>query len=144
MANSYCQATLEPLIPADLMTQDIRQLLAAFGFSFAEADQGVYCYADEYSSLGYNETTGDYDIDIQPILQNLIAHSGNRLKYIAIEGAFTCSKMRPGEFGGFAIFVTERAAHYANTTQWIGDCKQSLTDTHPSQRPVQPGAQPQG
>jgi len=43
----------------------------------------------------------------------------NNTDYITVEGAYTCSKMRPGEFGGFAVFITEDDCEHFGTTSWL-------------------------
>ena len=38
---------------------------------------------------------------------------------IGFEAAFTCSKPRPGEFGGVAVFVTANGAEWMSTGDWL-------------------------
>ena len=40
---------------------------------------------------------------------------------IVIEGAATCSKMRPGEFGGFAHLITRDDVRSMSTWQWLDE-----------------------
>ena len=40
---------------------------------------------------------------------------------IGAEWAFTCSSMRPGEFGGGAAFITAKSIRYVNTSNWLGE-----------------------
>lgn len=46
---------------------------------------------------------------------------------LAIEWAETCSKKRPGEFGGGAVVITKDAEHWMSTSQWISEKVLELT-----------------
>ena len=39
-------------------------------------------------------------------------------QWVILETAFTCSKARPGEFGGAVVLVTAKKQHWMNTSQW--------------------------
>lgn len=53
---------------------------------------------------------------LQDILRGL---SPEEYPYITIEAAMWCSKVRPGEFGGWAAFITRQAIEYSGTGSWL-------------------------
>lgn len=42
---------------------------------------------------------------------------------IGVEWAVTCSKMRPGEFGGGAVFITTDKRTYMNSASWLMEAR---------------------
>lgn len=103
MANNYTQATVYPELSKTLFTEQDLETLQENGFSFDEAHgDELYFYVEE----GFDED------ETAHIFQKAIERSKNSdevdpVEEILIEGAFTCSKMRPGEFGGFVLRITE-------------------------------------
>jgi len=74
-----------------------------------------YLYCEE--GLG-----GETAVLLQYILQGL----DKNIEHIQVEGASTCSKLRPGEFGGWACHITRDDIKWYGTGQWLRE--QALTD----------------
>lgn len=122
MADNYNQMIIAQSIPRDLINVEDEEFLQLFGIEIYKNPNGYYLYAEDYSSFAEDETGKEFDEeDLINFLQRLIIKSDGELRYIAMEGALTCSKMRPGKFGGYAIFVTEDNVEYVSTGQWISD-----------------------
>lgn len=144
MADNYTQATMDPFIPKDLVTDKEKEFLLGFGLTTEDAGEELYFFADDYRGGAYTEPELAKavfpDLEIEPeeteieldedymieVLQRFIKRSEGKLKYITLEGAYTCSKMRPGEFGGFACFITEDDAKVAGTASWLRDMEKTL------------------
>ena len=60
---------------------------------------------------------------LQYILKALDAEA---YPYIQVEGAFTCAKLRPGEFGGWACHITRDDIKWGGTGSWLHE--QALTE----------------
>ncbi len=55
------------------------------------------------------------------VLQNILRGlSPEEYPYITVEAAMWCSKVRPGEFGGWASFITRQEIEYSGTGSWLG------------------------
>ena len=112
MANNYTQATVDPCIPANLITDDEVFILESAGFTLFNGGDEYYAYIEE----GFWEDLEDLELDTQyesvfDIFQAIISRTleskeDQDIKEFVIEGANTCSKMRCGEFGGFVIRIT--------------------------------------
>jgi hypothetical protein len=104
MANNYSRCTVDPYIPDDLFTEHEVAILEDNGFTIQNEQfpgEGCYVYREEGQ--------GDEDQWIS-VFQTLLKRARGRypeLTEIWVEGDFTCSRMRPGEFGGFAYRITE-------------------------------------
>lgn len=63
---------------------------------------------DELSDAGYESEFGRYvNLSIEDFFRHVLRQPENAdLGYLRVEGTFSCSKMRPGEFGGFVLTVT--------------------------------------
>jgi len=141
MANSYCQATMDP--DCVHLTDDQQLWLEA---SFAEMDPGTdsegrkgfyvlwrECFTSEPEQERFQQVLeGNYDhLDAEEaeaaiqkhlprlekpsferLLQSILRNPENsHIEKIRVEGAYTCSRMLPNSFGGFAVVVTRK--HYA-------------------------------
>lgn len=53
------------------------------------------------------------------VFQEIIARHPERVPYVTIEMAFTCSRMRPDEFGGGAELITASNVSWINTSRWL-------------------------
>jgi hypothetical protein len=62
--------------------------------------------------------------------------------HITIEGASTCSKMRSGEFGGFAYFITREEVRYMSTWAWLHEAETTKKKEMPNDQPKRPGRHP--
>ena len=119
MADNYTQATLTPDV---LLTDELRAVLELTGATLEPADDGKwYAYwEDGISELDdqawdmrqHPDAAEAADFrerwhgkDISDVLRAVLdGNPGTGL--LVIEGAYGCSKMRPGQFGGFGIYVT--------------------------------------
>ena len=118
MANNYAPATVYPTIPNNLLTEQEEEILASCGFSI----EGDYVFSEE----GFWETLEDLEIEtnynnVFEVFQSVIKRSKaseeeEDINEIVIEGAFYCSKMRAGEFGGYVVRILEDSFQSANTS----------------------------
>lgn len=101
MANHYTQATVDPRIPRELISNDDLTALNEQGFSSHHEGGLVYLFVEE-SFFEFEEHEGKSFLNIfQDICQK------SDIEEIVIQGAYTCSKARPGEFGGFVTRITK-------------------------------------
>ena len=126
MANNYASGTFEPFIPKHLFTEADLNLLDSLGItanSVHDADDVLYLFNEDYCTTGYLETeTGEKEVtedDLYALLQEVIRRSNGSLKWISHEQAYTCDKMRRGEFGGSAVFITADDIQYHGTSSWL-------------------------
>jgi len=59
-------------------------------------------------------------------LQDVIKASGDKLPYVEIEFAYTCSKLVPESHGGAAYFITADTWEVMGTQQWLSEKKAAL------------------
>ena len=77
------------------------------GFSYEIEEDDIWFYDNEY-----------LDIEaVAQIVQLFFEETGSD-DCFTIEAAYTCSKPRPGEFGGAAVFVTADSIEYMTTSDW--------------------------
>ena len=117
MANNYKQATVEPIdLPRELFTKEDLCVLELSGFEWEKVgEETFYFFAPEFLSAD-----DDVPRTYVDVFQDSIRRSGGTVTEIVVEGAYTCSKMRPGEFGGFVIRITESAVQTATTGHMLG------------------------
>lgn len=101
---------------------DYRPLDCAIAGKNEEGLVLYYLYAEDGSF------TGGHAAVLQRWLQ---MHGEEDVRDIFVEGAITCSKMRPGEFGGFACYINRNRIEWINTAQWLNDM--SLEHGHEEQ-----------
>ena len=120
MADNFHQATVSPDLPAALFSEDERDSLQiGCGLSFERIGDHLYFFADT-SFREEGDDAEDCSIDCLAIFQEKLRQlDPDAYPHIAIEGAATCSKMRPGEFGGFAILITRDDVRSMSTWQWL-------------------------
>lgn len=127
MANNHASGTFAPYIPSDLITDDFKKLAEAVGASlqpFNDDDSMVYLFNEDYCTSGHieNEDGTEKEVsddDLYAGLQDIIRRSEGRLTWISHEQAYTCDKMRSGEFGGSAVFITADNIQYHGTSSWL-------------------------
>lgn len=120
MANNYYQATISPDLPATLFNdEELQALEIACGLSSEKIEGNLYFFADtSFSSEG--EDSDGSPIDCLALLQAKLRQLDPAdHPRIVIEGAATCSKMRPNEFGGFAYLITRDDVRSMSTWQWL-------------------------
>ena len=130
MADNYDQVTAGPFIPKSLVGRKEIELIGRYGFSSEEVkeEDALYFFAEEYCSCPMGDSGEEYEeSDLIELFQRIIKRSKGKLPYIWLHGAGTCSKMRPDEFGGWAIFITESGYEAMNTWEWIREKKEALS-----------------
>ncbi|WP_201750250.1 hypothetical protein [Tautonia marina] len=132
MADNYSQATVEPDLPGELFTEsELDALSAACGLVARPVGGGkLYFFADLYFLVDGEDEDG-YTFDCLEFLQGKL-NSLDQEAYpaITIHGASTCSKMRPGEFGGFAHIITRDHIRSFNTWEWLDEEARLPGDAH--------------
>ena len=126
MANNYCHATVSPELPAHLFSEEeLRSLETACGLSCEPIGEKLYFFAELcYCEQGENDD--GFGVNCETLLQEKLLYlDPAEYPHITIQGASTCSKMRPDEFGGFAVFITRDTIRSISTWQWLHDQEQS-------------------
>ncbi|ESQ79257.1 hypothetical protein [Asticcacaulis sp. YBE204] len=77
-----------------------------------------------------DDTEFDFDTHLTEnayilILQDVLRRSTTR-SFFTVNGAYTCTKMRPDGFGGWAAFVTPTEIHRMSTDSWIESMFETL------------------
>lgn len=124
MVDYYTTAILQPNIPADLVTNDLRAKLDALGFEcYAEDNRYLYFYAFEsYTGSGEDEAGKEVTEDeVFDELQRLCQSHQDQCKWFSLEMSFSCSRPRPDGFGGAAVFITKDGWEILSTNAWIGE-----------------------
>lgn len=86
--------------------EEIQDGLRAMGTERDE--EGLYIFCEDWCPDG-----------VTAIVQWLLQHDIKETPFATLEGASTCSKMRPGSFGGFAAFITRDDVQWSFTAQWL-------------------------
>ena len=111
MADSYEKATVYPQeLAKSLFNNDDLEILEWSGFEWDDLGESYYFYSPEYLVEDDDQPRTYVDV-----FQKAIRQSDGLVSEVVIEGAFTCSKMRPGEFGGFVIRITENDVQSGTT-----------------------------
>lgn len=122
MANNYYQATVSPLLPASLFTdEELDSLSCACGLTGDPDGDLIYFYADTQFCEEGETPEGDRVNCLTLLQEKLKRLPPPDFPAIAIEGAATCSRMRQGEFGGFAFYITRGEVRYSSTWQWLNE-----------------------
>jgi hypothetical protein len=120
MANNYNQATISPALPAVLFSQqELQALEAACGLESEEQGDDLYFFAGDFFC---EEGEGDdgQAVDCLALLRDKLGQlDETQYPHIVIHGASTCSKMRPGEFGGFVHLITRDRVQSWSTWHWL-------------------------
>lgn len=120
MANNYSQATVSPDLPATLFDEEeLGSLAIACGLGCERDGDNLYFFAEEcFSEEGEDEEVGC--VDCLALMQAKLRQLDPAdYPHITIQGAASCSKMRPDEFGGFAYLITRDDVHSMSTWQWL-------------------------
>ena len=120
MANSYTQATVSPTLPLSLFSDAELELLSgACGLSSERHGDDLYFFAEE-CFIEEGEDEEGQTIDGLGLLQGKLRQLDvAAYPHITIHGSATCSKMREGEFGGFAYVITRDDVRSHSTWEWI-------------------------
>jgi hypothetical protein len=127
MANNYSQATVSPELPSALFSdEELRTLEFACGLSCEHNEDQLYFFAETcFSEFGEDDT--GFGVDCLALMQRKLCQlDPAAYPCISIQGAATCSKMRPDEFGGFAHLITRDGIRSVSTWQWLRE------QTHPA------------
>jgi hypothetical protein len=129
MADNYNQATVSPSLPSSHFSDMELQLLAgACGLHCDRCNDALYFFADCFF-CEEGEDQHDQRINCTDIFQAKLRELDPvSYPYIVIEGAATCSKMRSGEFGGFAYFITRDEVRYMSTWQWLHEMESAIAE----------------
>lgn len=85
----------------------------------AEYGPGFNIEQDTTSTVFYSEDSGDTEM-LAVFLRAFLIRWRPR-DAVGVEFALTCSKARPGEFGGGAFVVTATTEHWISTAEWISE-----------------------
>lgn len=113
MADSYSQCTVSPYFPGAVITDERSEQLEAAGFGW-ETVHNAPAMAYLYSEDGPR----DYDYEDKhtnwpELLQEMAVEAG--IDAVIVEGAYYCSKMRQGEFGGYVTYITKDKIEHGGT-----------------------------
>jgi hypothetical protein len=137
MADSYTQATVYPEIPVSLITDEEREILERAGFTLFECSEGWYVTVEEgfwaeieetvpYGEENNTQYDSVYDIFQAVISRTFDSEEEEDINEFIIQGAFTCSKLRPGEFGGFVVRITANEVQEGGTAQLLDMMREGI------------------
>ncbi len=107
-------------MPASLFSEaELESLSFACGLSSEQHDGNLYFFFGEIFSEEGEDSEGVCVNCLKVFEDKLRTLDPVEYPYITIEGAATCDKMRHGEFGGFAYFITRDEERYVSTWQWL-------------------------
>lgn len=147
MADNYFQMTIEPSLPeAKLTNLELWLLQHLFDWEGDDGDT-LYFFAENGTKADSEDDEEALDailaVDTSPLAEKVREVRGEEpadywldgfnfddifqgilrrnldIPHVKIQGAFHCSKMRPGEFGGFATFITKDKIESIDTLQWL-------------------------
>lgn len=113
----------EPLIPQDLITDSFRDLAEALGVQImpSEHDESmVYLVNVGFCTFGWLNDREVSEEHLYEALQEMIRRSEGRLTWVSHEQAYT-GKLKRGQFGGSAAFITADRIHFHSTSDWLSD-----------------------
>jgi hypothetical protein len=128
MADYFRHSIFQPFIPKHLLSAEDREFFELFGITVEELRPGnietYYLYADEWctEAVIINADGSERKLsedDLFQRFQEIIRRSNGELSWISQENSYTCNRMRPGGFGGSAIFITENDVQYVSTSEWL-------------------------
>lgn len=120
MANNYTNATVTPWLPKTSFTEDeLEGLSEACGLTYEESDGHLYFFAEEWFTEEGEDSEGEAVNCTAMLQEKLKGMDPKEYPHLVIEGACYCGKMRPGEFGGFAYFITREEVRYVSTWAWL-------------------------
>ena len=135
MANNYTQSTVEPYLP---LTARERDMLADCGAYLDKVDGGkYYIYFPEFMGdalveVQVNEDGDEIEVyeEVEYILQRILKRlDPAEYTHITVQGSWTCDKMRPDNFGGFASLITRDKVESINTWDALQDMIRKMRNT---------------
>jgi hypothetical protein len=122
MTNNYTNATVTPWMPKTAFTElELNQLSEGCGLTNEDSDGHLYFFAEEWFTDEGEDADGNPVICTEILQEKLKGLEFEEYPHIIIEGACYCGKMRPGEFGGFAYFITREEVRYVSTWSWLNE-----------------------
>lgn len=106
----------------------VRQLLDYIQANDLKDEDGIYYISMENIN---DDTDVEHEITPETIFHSIIekAMSHNSpIDEIVIEGTFSCSKMRPGEFGGFVTLITAEKIQSESTKTMLHKMQLALKE----------------
>lgn len=114
MADNYEQATMEPTLPAPWFTDEDLALLSQQGWSHERCgtapDEHLYFYIPDGECYDPDEHQQSWASLFQEKLEQY-----DKTIILTIMGAYTCSKMRQGEFGGYVNSISWNRERFMGT-----------------------------
>jgi|LakMenE18May11ns_1017448.scaffolds.fasta_scaffold9804178_2 hypothetical protein len=124
MANNYTQGTVTPSLSKDLFTEEDLELLKEDGYNYEDDYQDsskYYFYIEEYYS-------GEFDEEIFQKILNSEKNKEYDIKYIYVQAAYYCDKLRRDEHGGWCQIFTKDEMYYMNTYKFIQETIEAITN----------------
>lgn len=117
--NSYCHEQGED--PDNPLTDLAKEWLAKFGIGEDDMWPNMEKVDDfEVYYLFYED--GSLTPSVAAVFQEILCGlDAGEYPHLVWEGAYTCSKMRPGEFGGWACVITRDDIYWSSTQDWIDE-----------------------
>ena len=95
---------------ARVLTEEMESAFRAIDFEPASREEGTYFFFEDFCP---DEGAA--------VVQWLLRQCTKETPWATIEGAYTCSELRPGQFGGFAWFITRDSLDCSGTSHWISE-----------------------
>lgn len=111
----YCEDSTHPIEVDDDLIALVEDATGPIAEKLKALD--LENYEDDVINLG------ELDIDMVDLFGELVAANPVALPFVEIQGAFTCSKLRQGEFGGFAHMITPTRTDSIDTGSWLESMK---------------------
>jgi len=150
MSSNNTQATVNTLIPKISVTDFEVSMLKEHGFDHEDDGNDKYYFfaedsiieeVDRYENISsseiksalkipenktyFNEDNEISNNDYLTIFQNIVTRS-DELTAIKIEGAYTCSRMEPDQFGGFINLITKNDIITKSTSDLMREAYEEL------------------
>lgn len=135
MANNYEEATLVPSIPKDKITDAEIAIMDMCGWDSEEDDNGTLYFFCENGMSDFEDADeedqrmiaddpiwgGRDRIEFTEVLQKVLERWPEG-RCFQVEGCYRCDRMRAGQFGGFAFFVTKDNVQFTATHDFLRAC----------------------
>lgn len=115
MADYYNECTIEPSIPIELLPQNRLDILCECGIDFEKDGENAYYL---FSRTGI-EDEDRLLLLLRKILREQQKKNKKTKPFLKVAMGSSCSKMRPGSFGGVAWFVTPKRTSWFSTFSFL-------------------------
>lgn len=116
MSNNYESGTVAPYFPTTVVRK-FNDRLGNLTVQEGVGDDASLSY------LYFEENISEID-EIVAVLQDMLVVAD--IPFCTIEAAAYCDKMRPNEFGGWAVFITPDEDRWMNTGSWLASQEENL------------------